>query len=142
MRVICMPSAAMSMHQQRRIRPSTSSAILLQSPRKKLRFDFVKHEGIKESQGIYRIASVVPSVPYGEYPSPATALRPQSRLNLRRIRAGYRRMYAFILTTKDHLDRALLPSRGKSDHRPPRISRRPDHVHHDGLHRRGESADA
>ena len=38
--------------------------------------------------------------------------------------------------------RTLLPSRRKSDHRAPRISRRPDDVHHDGVYRRGEPADA
>ena len=40
------------------------------------------------------------------------------------------------------LDRTLLPSRRKSNHRAQRISRRPDHLHHDGVYRRGEPANS
>ena len=39
-------------------------------------------------------------------------------------------------------DRTLLPSQRKSDHDPQRVSRRSYDLHHDGVHRGGESADS
>src|SRR6202049_3747529 len=45
----------------------------------------------------------------------------------------------FIQPSRIGIDRTLLSSCGKSHYGAPGVSRRADHVHHDGLHRRRES---